>query len=141
GSDVAAHEGERARALDSLRAWNRRWARAAALADFSDLRVARDGRFFEAADSKHVDITQRDALRRLVIALVEARLERAGEPVPIASLIGIGWPGEHVPYQAGWARLRAAIKMLRALGLRELIITRNGGYLLDETASVEWAGC
>jgi DNA-binding SARP family transcriptional activator len=47
------------------------------------------------------------------------------------ALLDAGWPGERVFAAAARKRVRSAIATLRALGLRDLLVTTGDGYMLD----------
>ena len=44
--------------------------------------------------------------------------------------------GRAAPPEAASKRLRVAIATLRSLGMREALLTRDDGYLLDPAASI-----
>lgn len=95
-----------------------------------DLTVAEDGTWFEAAGAK-VDVARRGAVRRILAALAESRLESATRALTVDELFQIGWPGERIPYESQVRRVYTAIWTLRTLGLEGLLLTRDEGYLLD----------
>lgn len=99
--------------------------------------VHRDARWFEL-DTGRVDLSRRGAprliLRALTLAHTEGRGALSGE-----ELVAVGWPGERILVEAAATRVRVAIATLRKLGLREVIITRDDGYLIDPDLSVEVA--
>ncbi len=95
------------------------------------LRVAADGRWFELAASGRVDLLRRRALRMLVAELARARVDRPGAALSLDDLLAAGWPGERMRPEAGAARVYAAIRTLRKLGLRDALATSGDGYLLD----------
>ncbi|MDB4932591.1 MAG: Signal transduction response regulator, partial [Myxococcaceae bacterium] len=41
------------------------------------------------------------------------------------------WPGERVLPEAGAERVYTAVRTLRTMGLRGLLVRRDGGYALD----------
>jgi hypothetical protein len=47
-----------------------------------------------------------------------------------------GWPGERIGADAAANRVRVALTTLRKLGLRDVIKTGQGGYLLDPAMAV-----
>ena len=93
--------------------------------------IGRDARWFLVPEGPRVPLLRRGAVRRLLAALVEQRLEQPGAALGRDRLLALGWPGEKVQLEAGAKRVRVGIATLRALGLRTLIITRDDGYLLD----------
>lgn len=46
-------------------------------------------------------------------------------------LVSAGWPGERVLPKAGATRVYTALSTLRRLGMREVLVRRSGGYMLD----------
>jgi hypothetical protein len=83
-----------------------------------------------------VDLRRRRASRLVLELLVAQRLARAGEVVPAAALVASGWPGETIRPSSAMSRLYVAILTLRNLGLRDVILAQDGGYLLDPSAEV-----
>jgi hypothetical protein len=100
------------------------------------LEVAPDGRELWLPDGTHVELKRSGAPRRLLLALVRARIERPGEVLGSDELVNAGWPGERMQKLAADKRLRTAIWTLRRSGLSELLQTREQGYLLDPSTSV-----
>ncbi|HEY2365569.1 MAG TPA: hypothetical protein VGH87_04245, partial [Polyangiaceae bacterium] len=100
------------------------------------LRVDRRGRWFEVSGER-VDLGRRGALRRILAALVEARLETPDRGIKQQDLVAAGWPGERVLALSAATRVRVAIATLRQLGLRSLLLTRDDGYVLDASAPLE----
>ncbi len=102
----------------------------------ASLRVERNGRWFEV-DAERVDLGRRGALRRILVALAKSRLETPDRGLKQGDLVAAGWPGERVLVDAAATRVRVAIATLRQLGLRSLLLTRDDGYVLDASATVE----
>jgi hypothetical protein len=63
-------------------------------------------------------------------ALVKAH-RGEGNPLGVPALAEAGWPGERILVEAAATRVRVAIATLRKLGLREVLLTRDEGYLID----------
>lgn len=51
--------------------------------------------------------------------------------VPKEELVEAGWPGEVLHPDAAASRIYTAIRQLRGFGLGEVLLNRDGGYLLD----------
>lgn len=83
-----------------------------------------------------VDLSRRHALRLLLRALVEKQRAEPNSALSADDLLAIGWPGEKVLATAGNTRVRVAIATLRRLGLAQILITRDDGYLLDPKAII-----
>lgn len=94
------------------------------------------GRWIVSPNGGRLDLARRPTLRRLVMALVEARISRPGESVPGAELVAAGWPGETVNPETAANRLRVAICRLRQLGLETTIVTTSSGWMLDPAVPV-----
>ncbi|MCA9627343.1 MAG: tetratricopeptide repeat protein [Myxococcales bacterium] len=80
---------------------------------------------------QQVDLSARQPLRRIVLALIEARFTQPGVSLTQDQLIEAGWPGERMTPFAAQNRLKVALSTLRKLGLRELLLRDEQGYHLD----------
>lgn len=104
-----------------------------------ELVVAADGRWFRCGATEPVSLMKRRALRRLLQRLAEQRLRAPGAALSLHELLEAGWPGERTTYEAGNARVYNALTVLRKLGLRGALVSRDDGYLLDPAASLRLA--
>jgi tetratricopeptide (TPR) repeat protein len=96
------------------------------------LLIGPQGVWFRPPHAKaSVRLHRRRSLQRLVHELAEHRLRAPGEAVAIADLVSFGWPGERVRADAGAERVYTAVATLRKLGLRNVLLRRDDGYLLD----------
>jgi len=99
------------------------------------LLVATTGRWFRAPGQDRVNLGRRGGLRRLLCALADRRCKDRDHALAKAlsrdELLAIGWPGERVQPEAGARRVHTALWTLRKFGLRELLISRDDGYVLD----------
>ncbi|MBN8616515.1 MAG: tetratricopeptide repeat protein [Deltaproteobacteria bacterium] len=86
---------------------------------------------FVAPDGARIDLSRRATLARLLDALVQKRLAQPGVAASFDELIAAGWPGERVLPLAAQNRLRVAMTTLRNMGLRQVLVFRDGGHLLD----------
>lgn len=100
------------------------------------VRFDRGGRWFERG-GKRVDLARRGAMRRVLGALVEARLDRPGEGLSVQEVFAAGWPDERAHPDAASARVYTAVRELRALGLGELLKRESEGYLLDPAIPIQ----
>lgn len=82
-------------------------------------------------EGEPIELETRPQLLRVVRALVEARLATPGEALNQEQLTAVGWPGERMQPAAAANRVKVALSTLRSAGLRELLVRRAGGYLLD----------
>jgi predicted ATPase len=100
------------------------------------LRVGAEGRWFRFDAAKPVEIGPRRAVRRLLIVLSEGQRDSPGRALSAEALIGSLWPDEKISADSARNRLRVALSALRKAGLREHVLTREGGYLLDPSLRV-----
>lgn len=94
------------------------------------------GRWLVSPSGVHLDLERRPTLRRIVGALLEARVARPGESVASATLIVAGWSDEVASPEASANRLRVALCRLRQLGLEGVIVTTSSGWMLDPSIPV-----
>jgi hypothetical protein len=100
--------------------------------------VAADGSGFRVPGATAwVDLSRRTPLRNVVRLLAEKRANAVGQVVGIHEIILAAWPGERISGAAALNRAYVALATLRKLGLRELLVTRGGGYLLTPAVMVE----
>lgn len=90
----------------------------------------RDGNWIETA-GKRYDLQRRHTLKRAFMALLQAN-KRA---LTNDALIEQTWPDESIDHLASMSRLRVLIYELRKVGLKEILITVEGGYRLDPSTS------
>lgn len=109
---------------------------AAARTGAPSLDVGPDLMWFEAPAGGRVDLGQRRALRLLLGRLIGAAREAPGRGVSVHELVEAGWPGERILPEAALSRVYTSIKTLRRLGLHELLVRRDDGYLLDPAIRV-----
>jgi hypothetical protein len=100
------------------------------------LEVAPDAATIKLPDGGTIDLARRVTLKRVAAHLVDRRLERPGEAVPLDRVLAAGWPGERILPQAAANRVYVAMATLRKLGLAEVLLTRDDGYLLDPEVPV-----
>jgi hypothetical protein len=87
-----------------------------------------------------IDLSRRAPLRGILGLLAQRRRGAPGEAVPVDDLIRAGWPGERIVAEAALNRIHVALTTLRKLGLRELLVTADGGYMLDPAVPIVLAG-
>jgi len=92
--------------------------------------VGADGDYFEHAGER-VDLRRRKAMRRMLAALADAREKTPGVALSLDALQAAGWPGEQMHPESGARRVYVGIGSLRKLGLGEVLVTADGGYMLD----------
>lgn len=100
--------------------------------------IATEGRWFRTPGADEiVKLHRRRPLQRVLEALVHARQRTPGSAVSVETLIARGWPGERVLASAGAERVYAAVATLRKLGLRDVLLRQDDGYLLDPKIALE----
>ncbi|MFN0252758.1 MAG: ATP-binding protein [Kofleriaceae bacterium] len=87
-------------------------------------------------DGALLELGKRPALRKIVAVLAEHRIAAPGEAVPLDALVAAGWPGEKIRADAASNRIHVALSTLRRLGLRDVLITVEGGYAFDPAIGV-----
>ena len=92
--------------------------------------VAVDGSWFDRMGQR-VLLRSYRVLGALLARLAERRLSTPGLPVPAPELVGAGWPNERIADRAARNRLRVALATLRKVGLRDVLVTKDGGYMID----------
>jgi len=81
-----------------------------------------------------VDLRRRGPLRRILECLVEAHEHAPGQPLTAAEVIEFAWAGERMSAKSARGRFYVVVNSLRALGLRDILVTsREGYYLAPET--------
>lgn len=91
------------------------------------------GEWFATGD-EYVNLQRRVAVRNILRALVEARID--GRGVSREELIRRGWPGEATVADSARARLHVAVSTLRKLGLQDLLQLEAGAYHLCQDTTV-----
>ena len=81
--------------------------------------------------SKWVDMSARVTPFSLLDVLVQRRLDAPGEPIDSLDLYAQVWVGEEVGVESSTNRLYVTIAALRRAGLKPLIVSERGGYMLD----------
>jgi hypothetical protein len=98
--------------------------------------VSDDGRRVRLAETT-IDLTRRRALRLIVQRLVEEHRTHPNRALGIDTLCEAGWTGERMRPDAARARVYVAISTLRKLGLDDVLVRRDDGYLIDPQRAVE----
>lgn len=99
-----------------------------------------EGKWFRTPDGERIDLARRDALRRILHALIAQRTSTTGTALSREALIAAGWPGERLLAAAAANRVRVAVATLRRLGLHDVIVTSPEGYTLSPHVPVVVAG-
>lgn len=99
--------------------------------------VAASGRWFVTPEGEKQHLERRKILARLLGALVAARRDRPGERLTVADLLAAAWPEDRFVGTAGANRVYVALATLRKLGLRDVVVRTDGGYVIDPEARVQ----
>jgi hypothetical protein len=70
--------------------------------------------------------------------LTTLRLASPDQALPLHDVVDAVWAGERMQPEAAAARVYTTVKYLRRMGLRDLLISREDGYLLEPTVRVVW---
>lgn len=92
---------------------------------------------FQLGDSEPVDLARQGVLRRVLAALVEARIDAPGVPRDVAALFASAWPGERIGARSMRNRVHVALTALRKAGLADAIESHADGYRIASWVRVE----
>jgi predicted ATPase len=96
------------------------------------LLVHPEGDQFRLGEESPVDISRRRAHRHILAALARARSEGNDRAFDVYELFEIGWPSDRrTAPDVGARRVYTTIRELRDLGLEDVLVTSDDGYLLD----------
>ena len=98
--------------------------------------VQTEARSFRAPGADAVSMDRKRSLRKMLEVLVSRRLEHPNAVITPAELTELVWPGERLDRDVANARVYVSISALRKLGLRSVLMQKNGGYLLDHRTPV-----
>ncbi len=100
------------------------------------LTVSHDAGTVWLPTTEKLSLEKRRPVRLLLLHLIEAHRKDKDRVSTVDDLLAAGWPGERVLRDAGAGRVYVALGTLRKLGLRDVIVSRDGGYLLDPKLEV-----
>lgn len=89
------------------------------------------GRWYSTPEGTRHDLERRKTLGRVLTALLLARRDEPGRALSVADLLASAWPEEKLLPRAGANRVYVAVTTLRKMGLRDLLVRSDSGYLLD----------
>jgi hypothetical protein len=101
--------------------------------------VSAEGRWFQLPGEDVVSLERWRSLQRVLARLADERRERPGASLSVEALVLAGWPGERMLARAGATRVYTAIASLRRLGLREVLLSSEQGYMLAPGVPIELA--
>jgi len=102
--------------------------------------IGAEARTVRPPNGEVLDLARHAALRRVLDALVAQRLAAPGSALSANALLEAGWPGERIRHESGMLRVYTVVRRIRALGLKDALITRDDGYLLDPDVRFERSG-
>jgi hypothetical protein len=98
--------------------------------------IADDARWFQVDGETPVSLQTRPTLRRILLALFDARCREPGVALDLRALMALGWPGEAMLASAALNRVKVAITTLRKLGLGVALLRAREGWLFDPGVAV-----
>src|SRR5262249_50326180 len=99
-------------------------ALAVAAACAKNLIIGPGAAWFRLPSGQRVELGRHRPHQRILLAMAEGHAARPGERLSLDELTAVGWPGERARATSTIARLRVAVSKLRALGLREWIVSQ-----------------
>jgi hypothetical protein len=100
------------------------------------MEVGPECRWFKPPSSERYDFKRGKALRLMLEALVQKRLAAPGEVLTVDQLFEHGWPGEKALPDAAANRVYVNLSRLKDMGLRQVLLRRDDGYLLEPSLEV-----
>ncbi|MCA9581066.1 MAG: AAA family ATPase [Myxococcales bacterium] len=91
------------------------------------------GTWFRVPGSPFVDLSTRRPLTRLLVRMLQQRVDAPGQPVAPTELVSTAWPDQKLLPRAAKNRLHNALTTLRRMGLEDTLRYEDGGYFLDPT--------
>ncbi|XXY15321.1 tetratricopeptide repeat protein [Sorangium sp. So ce216] len=101
-----------------------------------ELLLTEGARFCRPPGGGWLDLRERHAARRLLVALAEQQRRAPGRGLSLAALQEAGWPGERILPGAAANRIYVAMNQLRKLGLKPWLRRDGEGYSLDPALPV-----
>ena len=102
--------------------------------------LGQDAQWLQTPNGMCHSLQTRRPLRRMLLALAEAHVGRAGAALSVDELLQASWPGEQPLPEARNNRVYVAISTLRKLGLGDMLQRWDGGYRLDPAVPCRIAG-
>ncbi len=98
--------------------------------------MAGDGRWFRTPAGKLVSVESRPTLHSILKLFVERRVTHPGQPTPVRDVFELVWVGQRIDPNSARSRVYSSLWLLRDLGLRDVIVKREGGYMLAPELTV-----
>ena len=102
------------------------------------LTIGPEGTWFQRPGGGRVELRRRRALRLILDRLARLHHQQPGAGIDVYDMFEVGWPGESAAPETAAARVYWAIRSLRKLGLEDVILTSDAGYILDPHTTVDF---
>ncbi len=89
------------------------------------------GRWYTTPDGQRFDLERRKTLSRVLATMLEARRDEPGTALSVTDMLERAWAEEKLLPRAGANRVYVAMTTLRKMGLRDLLVRTDAGYVLD----------
>ena len=100
------------------------------------MEVGPECRWFRPPQGERYDFKRGKAVRLMLEALVQRRMEAPGQVLTVEQLFERGWPGEKALPEAAANRVYVNLSRLKDMGLRQHLSRRDDGYLLEPSLEV-----
>lgn len=108
--------------------------------DAAPIAIGPDARSLRLPGGESHDLARHGPLRRVLWALACAHRDQPGTALGTLDVVAAGWPAEKMKHEAATLRVYTTIRRLRALGLEDVLLTRDDGYLLAPSARLTFSG-
>ena len=89
------------------------------------------GRWYTTPDGHRYDLERRKTLARVLGTMLVARKDEPGRALTVSDMLERAWAEEKLLPRAGANRVYVAMTTLRKMGLRNLLVRTDTGYVLD----------
>ena len=89
------------------------------------------GQWYTTPGGQRFELGRRKTLARVLATLLDARKATPGKALSVSDMLDRAWPDEKLLPQAGANRVYVAMTTLRKMGLRNLLVRTDTGYVLD----------
>jgi hypothetical protein len=101
--------------------------------------IGEDCRWFQIEGKEVVSLQRRLAMRKLLSALIAASEAGRKEPLSVEEMFEIGWPEQRASSDSAAGRVYTTVRLLRAMGLRDVILSDAGGYIINPNLAIQTA--
>ncbi|MGH1341026.1 MAG: FHA domain-containing protein [Nannocystales bacterium] len=89
------------------------------------------GRWYTTPGGQRFDLERRKTLTRVFATMLAARRDEPGRALSVSDMLDRAWTDEKLLPRAGANRVYVAMTTLRKMGLRDLLVRTDTGYVLD----------